>query len=247
MENAIAKCYFKTESDDKNLAYFTPHWLYIRRNKKQWRFENESVSQIGFDTHKLLIPLVLGGIATSLSILMLIRNLFDPFTSLVILLTGLVATYYGWLGEKVIIILQGKDATKIYVPNISTNLREFFTYYRQYLMNKESKLSIFHVAEQESFKKGQLYTHTSLQSEGFIHASKKSQIAESFDLYFPKNGKFVLLKLNTAKLQSPVKFELAPNRNETFPHIFGPINPESIESAVEFSNRDELLAILKGH
>jgi uncharacterized protein (DUF952 family) len=41
------------------------------------------------------------------------------------------------------------------------------------------------------------------------------------------------LVINTEKLTSELKYELAPSVNENFPHIYGPINLDAVIDVME--------------
>jgi uncharacterized protein (DUF952 family) len=42
----------------------------------------------------------------------------------------------------------------------------------------------------------------------------------------------VKLKIEKAKVQRPVLFELAEDLNELFPHIYGPLNLDSVAAVI---------------
>ncbi len=241
----IAKCYINQEGDERYFTYFTPHWLYINHQKQSWRFQNDHITDVGYDHHKLLIPLVLGGIMSSLSILILMRNLFDPFMTLIALLAGFGLIYYGWIGSSVLIIREGNSETKIYLNSITTNLKAYFSFYKSYIRTMEKEMNLYHIATLDDWDRpGEDYNHASLESEGFIHASGKSQVVRTFELFFPDSGNFVLLEIDPLKVNHEIKYELAPDRNETFPHIYGPLNKESVISALRFSDVSELRKLI---
>ena len=76
------------------------------------------------------------------------------------------------------------------------------------------------------------YIHASLKQEGFIHASRVSQLAGVLDRYYIGVDDLLQLTIDAELLDttSPLKEELAPSIGELFPHIFGPINKSAIIS-----------------
>jgi uncharacterized protein (DUF952 family) len=95
---------------------------------------------------------------------------------------------------------------------------------------------IYHVTTSQEWKEAQqkgYYVAPSLETEGFIHCSEGNQVKGVLERYY--SGKKDLLKLviDTEKLQSPLKYELAPSVNEKFPHIYGTINLDSIIKIIE--------------
>lgn len=90
---------------------------------------------------------------------------------------------------------------------------------------------IYHVTTRHEWndaKKKGFYTAPSLATEGFIHTSEAHQVNGVLQRYY--QGKTDLLKLviDTQKLTSELRYELAPSVNENFPHIYGPINLAAI-------------------
>lgn len=98
---------------------------------------------------------------------------------------------------------------------------------------------IYHVTTKddwEAAKKKGFYTAVSLETEGFIHTSEAGQVKGVLQRYY--RGKINLIKLviDTQKLTSELKYELAPSVNEYFPHIYGPIN---LDAVIEVVTLDE--------
>lgn len=64
-----------------------------------------------------------------------------------------------------------------------------------------------------------------LAEEGFIHASRADQwtaVRERF--YADVVEPLVLLVIDPERLQAEVRVEAVPDSDETFPHVYGPIN-----------------------
>lgn len=90
---------------------------------------------------------------------------------------------------------------------------------------------IYHVTNTASWEEAVaagFYEAPSLHSEGFIHTSKKDQVAAVLKRYYSGASSLLLLHIDEAKLKAPLKFELAPSVNELFPHIYGPINIDAV-------------------
>jgi uncharacterized protein (DUF952 family) len=89
---------------------------------------------------------------------------------------------------------------------------------------------IFHIAQQTDLTKivqQGFYSVESLALEGFIHCSRASQVQATGSRYFAGRQDLVLLHIDTAKLQNPLRYEEATNQ-ELFPHIYGTLNPQAI-------------------
>ena len=92
---------------------------------------------------------------------------------------------------------------------------------------------IYHITTQESWdialEKG-FYEAASLATEGFIHCSTASQVKNTLERFFSQQSNVVILQLQPDKLTHIVKYEIAPSLGEAFPHIYGTINLDAVES-----------------
>ena len=90
---------------------------------------------------------------------------------------------------------------------------------------------IYHVLHssdwQKAVEKGS-YEAASLATEGFIHASKASQVPGVLERYFKDQENRVVLHIDEHRLTSPFTYEFSPSVNEEFPHIFGPVNLDAV-------------------
>lgn len=96
---------------------------------------------------------------------------------------------------------------------------------------------ILHITTKQDWERalqdGQ-YTIDSLEKDGFIHCSRVDQICRVADYNFPSQEGLVLLCINEANLLSPVRDEDLYQLNETYPHIYGPINLDAVEQVADF-------------
>ncbi len=102
---------------------------------------------------------------------------------------------------------------------------------------------IFHIAnikDWESQLNNNFYQCDSLKNEGFIHASKFDQLDFVLTKFYPNNKEIVLLKIDTEKLNSEIKWEKSELNLEPFPHIYGVINRDSIVEIIEYNQIDDL-------
>ncbi|WP_016957356.1 DUF952 domain-containing protein [Catenovulum agarivorans] len=73
----------------------------------------------------------------------------------------------------------------------------------------------------------------SLQTEGFIHASPKSQLNRVANKFYKNTEQPLILELDKKAITSEVKWE--PATGGLYPHIFGPININSVHKVVPIS------------
>lgn len=76
------------------------------------------------------------------------------------------------------------------------------------------------------------YRSTSLAEEGFIHCSEDRQVANVLDRYFKDQPGLVKLVIETGKLSSPLYFDWSSSIEDTFPHVYGPINIGAVNEAI---------------
>jgi len=90
---------------------------------------------------------------------------------------------------------------------------------------------IYHITNaaqwEEAQQQGQ-YEATSLREEGFIHCSEERQLSGVLDRYFIGKTDLVKLIIDTDKLTSRYVQEWSPSVQDTFPHIYGPINLDAV-------------------
>lgn len=90
---------------------------------------------------------------------------------------------------------------------------------------------IYHIATKEAWTKAietGFYTSPSLKEEGFIHCSELSQVEDIKSRFYAGVQDLVLLSIDTEKLTSQLIFEWSSSVQNTFPHIYGPINTDAV-------------------
>ncbi|MBO9660149.1 MAG: DUF952 domain-containing protein [Chitinophagaceae bacterium] len=91
---------------------------------------------------------------------------------------------------------------------------------------------IYHVTSAAEWAKARelgFYEAPSLKTEGFIHCSETDQVAGVLDRYFAGRTDLVKLHVNTDKLTSRYVQEWSNSVEDTFPHIYGPVNLDAVE------------------
>lgn len=95
---------------------------------------------------------------------------------------------------------------------------------------------IFHITTRKQwkeFQEGGRYTPESLEKEGYIHASRGSQLEETANRFFSDRNKILLLVIEMSRLAPEVKYEAEPETGEKFPHIYGPLNIDAIVDKID--------------
>jgi uncharacterized protein (DUF952 family) len=83
----------------------------------------------------------------------------------------------------------------------------------------------------EAKQKG-IYESPSLKTEGFIHCSEEEQVAGVLERYFNGQKDLVKLVIDTDKLTSRYIQEWSPSTQDTFPHVYGPINLDAVINVI---------------
>ena len=94
---------------------------------------------------------------------------------------------------------------------------------------------IYHLTSQTAWDEAKrlgVYRAASLDSEGFIHASTEEQVEASANRHFSQSVGIVLLKIDPARLDTPVTWEKSPHPETPFPHLYGPINLDAVVEIV---------------
>jgi len=65
---------------------------------------------------------------------------------------------------------------------------------------------------------------------GFIHLSSRAQVADTAHRVFGGEPELVVVGIDEDKLGGTVRWELAPNRGELFPHVYGTLPISAVTS-----------------
>ena len=99
--------------------------------------------------------------------------------------------------------------------------------------------TIIHItskAEWEAAKTRGFYAAPALKEEGFIHCCNENQVEDILSKYYSDRKEIIGLKVETEKLTSQYIFEWSPSLEQTFPHVYGPINLDAVESVIDYSH-----------
>jgi uncharacterized protein (DUF952 family) len=90
---------------------------------------------------------------------------------------------------------------------------------------------IYHVTTKAGWEEAQqrgLFETASLNTEGFIHCSEEQQVYGVLQRYFAEKTDLVKLVIDTGRLTSRYVQEWSPSTQDTYPHIYGPINLDAV-------------------
>lgn len=104
-------------------------------------------------------------------------------------------------------------------------------------------MHLFHIATRADWeaarRRGSYTTSTlgrTLDEEGFLHASRREQVGPTFQRFYAGvREPLVLLTIDAERLSSPWRED--PVGDDTFPHIYGPLNPDAVIRVQELDAR----------
>lgn len=95
--------------------------------------------------------------------------------------------------------------------------------------------TIYHVttaSEWKAAKEKGYYEAPSLKEEGYIHCSMPEQVPGVLERYFAGKTDLVKLVIDTDKLTSQYIYDWSTSNEDTFPHVYGPINLDAVVEVV---------------
>jgi uncharacterized protein (DUF952 family) len=96
-------------------------------------------------------------------------------------------------------------------------------------------MMIVHICRREEWEPAiaaGCYRAASLDSQGFIHASRPEQAITTANRFFAGAADLLLLWIDPQRLMAPLVFE--PADDESFPHIYGALNLDAVVQVCEF-------------
>lgn len=94
---------------------------------------------------------------------------------------------------------------------------------------------IYHVTTATAWnaaKEQGAYEAPSLKEEGYIHCSMPEQIPGVLQRYFAGKTDLIKLVIDTDKLTSKYFYDWSTSSEDTFPHVYGPINLDAVVEVV---------------
>ncbi|HRP30963.1 MAG TPA: DUF952 domain-containing protein [Agriterribacter sp.] len=94
---------------------------------------------------------------------------------------------------------------------------------------------IYHITSASEWNDAQqkgFYASGALKEEGFIHCCEERQIPDVLNRFYTGKTNLVKLTIQTEKLTSQLIYDWSNAIEDTFPHVYGPINLDAV-TAVE--------------
>lgn len=107
--------------------------------------------------------------------------------------------------------------------------------------------TILHITSRGVWRDAQTcgeYRAPSLESQGFIHCSKPEQVAGVANFLFQGRTDLVLLCIDSNHVKPEIRYENLEGGQKLFPHVYGPINVDSVTAVLSFlPNADGLFEL----
>ena len=237
-EAPVAICFLGAENDNKNQCRLSTHYFTVIRKGKVTSFELDEVCQLSTGTRKMMLPLILGGIFASLSVVAMAKDLFNPWGILIWFMLNLMFFYFGWLGYPVLSVELKGFHQDFQIKAKGKNIAEFIDFVNEVLLKRSRKIpvtnTIYHILDAPQWKEIEneaYYSPESLKKEGFIHFSTKKQLPVVKEKYFKDKPDLILLHVDALKLTAELKYELVYEQESLYPHLYGPLNLEAVIKA----------------
>jgi uncharacterized protein (DUF952 family) len=101
--------------------------------------------------------------------------------------------------------------------------------------------TIFHITQRQQWEQANLigsYRGDTLDSEGFIHCSKATQIIKVANRFFPHQQGLILLAIDSNQVQAEIRYEVA-EIGELFPHIYSALNIDAVYQVINFEPKKD--------
>ena len=97
---------------------------------------------------------------------------------------------------------------------------------------------VYHIVPKEDWEsalaKGE-YRPASVNAQGFVHCSTRTQVVETANSNFRGEDGLVLLCIDTARLTPVLRYESGdPDDGELFPHLYGALNLDAVKRILPF-------------
>jgi len=103
-------------------------------------------------------------------------------------------------------------------------------------MNAVQDPMVYHILPSENWEHARdqgEYRPASLANEGFIHLSRRYQVAGTLSRFFADHSGLILLCIDVARLHSELRYDAADG--QFFPHLYGPLNLDAVVDVLQIA------------
>lgn len=136
-EHPIASCPIDIpEKENRQLSLFNGKFL-VLLNGKAHHYETSQVKSVLLKEKVMLFPAVFGGIASPLALIAAFNGVGNPWLLLIIAFAGLLGLYFGFAGQKAIIVEGHSGSDHYFVFNPHPFLNSYLNLLNAYLADQE--------------------------------------------------------------------------------------------------------------
>ncbi|AFY34963.1 DUF952 domain-containing protein [Calothrix sp. PCC 7507] len=106
--------------------------------------------------------------------------------------------------------------------------------------------TILHITQRQQWEQAKdlgRYIADSLNTEGFIHCSKKAQLVKVANRFFVNQTDLVILCIDADQVKPEIRYEEA-EIGELFPHIYGELNIDAVFRVIDFESGEDGFFVL---
>lgn len=225
MDPILITCFILSNGDVNNQLILTHDRLIIIYKGKSQVYYRSNILKFELTRKKLIIPLIVGGIGTSMAMIAMSMGWYHRQLNLIVMFSFFGIMYYGFIGKDALELFEKGHSNIFLLNKVNKSISSFLRFFssNQAFQSYTGQNFIYHLADPKEWE-GQLgnldYKVESLDKEGFIHASIASQVESTYNRYYNHKDSMVLLTIVPDFLSAEVKYEFSEDRNESFPHIF---------------------------
>ena len=222
MDPILFLCLLNGKNDQLILTH--DKLIVIFKGKSQV-FYRSNILKLILTKKKLIVPLIIGGIGASLSIIAMSMGWYYRQLNLVIVFLFLGVLYYGFTGKDALELFEKGHSNIFLLKKTLPSIQKFLSIF------SSSQNFIYHLADPKEWE-NQLseehFTPENFKDEGFVHASNAAQVQATHQKYYSEKDAMILVTIVPEFLTGQLNNEYNSDRNEVFPHIYAPINKTAI-------------------
>lgn len=202
--NPIARCFIKA-NDPNNCLYLTNKFFIVKIKGKAYDYDLEQLRQLSWSNRILLLPVVLGGLLSTLSVFAYMNGLLAPWLLVILFISGILLMYYGFLGAPALVV-HLKNAEESYLLfKHSIYLQGFTDFVNSYIFKKEAPEYYIEIDINEWQK---------IEQQGFLQVDRPRKL-----LIKPSDAKNkIMLHIDFEQVNGAITY-LPDNNNELIPHV----------------------------
>ena len=212
----IATCYLHEAGNEQNKIWFTREHLQLLYKGKLKVFPLAQIRRISFNHRKLMLLLLAGGIAASLSMVAIIKLFYNPWLTLSLLTFGCLAAYRGYQGSWALTIEEAKFYSDFFIKTITPNLKAFVRYANTFTGHQQQGILYLPVPTEQWEK---------AKESGFIQNHEPARLYFGFELPEVNRHNYVIIPVKTLEDTIHISWR-TENRSEQ--DIFPFLQPSSL-------------------